>query len=87
MPPAVPLSSFLAGGKVNSWADDEADLPSYAQTSPAPAQPAPPLPPQPSRALPASGPCAVYVGNLSYDLTEAVLLREFADAQARPAWR
>lgn len=77
MPPAVPLTQFLAaGGGKTSWADEEGDasapaaLPSYSR-APSYAS-APPAQPQPAtKAIPTVGPFVVFVGNVSYDIEQA----------------
>ena len=84
MPPAVPLTQFLAaGGAKTSWADEEGDasapaaLPSYSRAPSHASAPAAPHPP--SKAIPTVGPFVVFVGNVSYDLEQARPLL--------PAWR
>jgi len=74
MPPAVPLTQFLAaGGGKTSWADEEGDasapaaLPSYSRApSYASAQPQ-----HATKTIPTVGPFVVFVGNVSYDIEQA----------------
>ena len=76
MPPAVPLTQFLAaGGGKMSWADEEGDasapaaLPSYSR-APSDASGAPAAQPA-TKTIPAVGPFVVFVGNVSYDIEQA----------------
>jgi hypothetical protein len=78
MPPAVPLTQFLAaGGGKTSWADEEGDasapaaLPSYSRAPTyASAQPAA-QPQHATKTIPTVGPFVVFVGNVSYDIEQA----------------
>jgi hypothetical protein len=94
MPPAVPLSKFLAPTKA-SWADDEAEaLPAFSGSSAE--RSAPPLSeasPAASRGIPAQGPYVVFVGNVPYEIQASDVEDAFrdcgvrTDANAQPNFR
>ena len=90
MPPAVPLSKFLAPQK-SSWADDDGGdaapppLPSYASPSYASPQHAPAPAPSygASKPIPTTGPFVIFVGNVPYELQQVHRRRSHAGARSR----